>query len=348
MVTRQGATDKMTCFSKEVGRMSRGLEEVFMQLTTSKTSSRETGEKLLNEVFRDRSNPLASDEYLWERYRFTRPSIVYICSLLEAHIRKCTHRNQALTTVQSICIGLRFFACGTFLYSVGDAERLSKATVCREIRRVYLALKNYLNSFVTFPGHLEAQKIKEAFYSIAGFPNAIGAIDCTHVRIQAPSGPVEADYVNRKSFHSLNVQMICDASCLISNIEAKWPGSVHDSRIFRASSLSQRFAQGEFNGGPLCNGCREGIQLCPHKNKGTDRNGIGQLKSRFQCLKSPKVTPDRACDIIIVCAVLHNIAFIRRERLPAMLQEEHWEDIVPAIQENMDGRTNFRKTVPKL
>ena len=43
--------------------------------------------------------------------------------------------------------------------------------------------------------------------SPSGFPNVIGAIDCTHVRIQAPSGPVEADYVNRKSFHSLNVQV---------------------------------------------------------------------------------------------------------------------------------------------
>eukprot|EP00064_Thunnus_orientalis_P019837 superscaffoldBa00005148_g19967 len=42
--------------------------------------------------------------------------------------------------------------------------------------------------------------------------------------------------------------MVCDGSCLISNIEAKWPGSVHDSRIFRTSSLSQRFAQGELNG----------------------------------------------------------------------------------------------------
>ena len=137
----------------------------------------EEGARILNRVFtppaprvfRDRSNPLGfSDEYLWERYRFSRPSIVYICSLLEPHIRKRTHRSQALTTVQSICIALRFFACGTFLYIVGDAERLLKATVCREIRRVYLALKQYLNILVTFPGHLETQKIKEAFYSIAG------------------------------------------------------------------------------------------------------------------------------------------------------------------------------------
>jgi len=37
--------------------------------------------------------------------------------------------------------------------------------------------------------------------------------------------------------------MICDADCIITNVEAKWPGSVHDSRIFRASSLSHQLAQ---------------------------------------------------------------------------------------------------------
>lgn len=39
-------------------------------------------------------------------------------------------------------------------------------------------------------------------------------------------------------------QMICDAECLITNVQAKWPGSTHDSRIFRASSVAQQLAQG--------------------------------------------------------------------------------------------------------
>ncbi|KAK0138212.1 putative nuclease HARBI1 [Merluccius polli] len=32
------------------------------------------------------------------------------------------------------------------------------------------------------------------------------------------------------------------------NVEAKWPGSVHDSQIYRECSLSNRFARGEFDG----------------------------------------------------------------------------------------------------
>ncbi|XP_059384602.1 putative nuclease HARBI1 [Carassius carassius] len=197
-------------------------------------------------TFRDRADPLAcSDYYLHERYRFSREGIAYICRLLSPHIANSTRRNKALTVQQTVCIALRFFASGTFLYTVGDAENISKASVCRSVRIVYRSLKKLLNVFITFPGHRAIHSIKQAFYGIAAFPNVIGALDCTHVRIKRPSGPHEADFVNRKSLHSINVQMICDADCIITNVEAKWPGSVHDSRIFRASSLSHQLAQGD-------------------------------------------------------------------------------------------------------
>nr|XP_043902285.1 putative nuclease HARBI1 [Solea senegalensis] len=162
-----------------------------------------------------------------------------------------------------------------------------------------------------------------------GFPNVLGCIDCSHVRIVAPSGPVERDYVDRRNDHSLNVQMICDANYLITNIEAKWPGGVHDARIFRASSVAQRLAQREFEGillGDRGYPCLPYL-LTPYSDPGTEAeeafNGalnstrariemvFGQLKSRFQCLKYWRVAPERACDITVACAILHNIATIR-------------------------------------
>ena len=78
------------------------------------------------------------------------------------------HRaKQAHTTVQSVCTALCFFACGTFLYSVGDADGLDRKPYA-EIRRVYLAPKNFLNIFVTSPGHYNTQRIEEASHTIAG------------------------------------------------------------------------------------------------------------------------------------------------------------------------------------
>ena len=125
----------------------------------------------MERVFQDRYDPFAfSDARLYERYRFSGAGLRYICRLLGPRISNPTARSQALTVPQQVCIALRFFACGTFLYTVGDAEHLSKATVCRTIRRVYLALKSFAPIFIKFPGHRGLNYIKEDFYQIGGRP----------------------------------------------------------------------------------------------------------------------------------------------------------------------------------
>ena len=75
----------------------------------------------------------------------------------------------------------------------------------------------------------------------------VGAIDCTHVRLYgAPMGDDEYVFVNRKGFHSLNVQMICSAKYKVTNIVARWPGSTHDSAILHASIVRDMFENGRF------------------------------------------------------------------------------------------------------
>ncbi|KAK0156388.1 hypothetical protein N1851_000304 [Merluccius polli] len=81
--------------------------------------------------------------------------------MLEPH-RKHTHRSQAFNTVRvrlQLCVSFHVGHSCTVLVMQKVLRRQ-----CWEIRRVYLALKHYLNIF-----------IKEAFYS--GFPNVKGAID---------------------------------------------------------------------------------------------------------------------------------------------------------------------------
>lgn len=40
------------------------------------------------------------------------------------------------------------------------------------------------------------------------------------------------------------------------------------------------------------------------------------LKARFNCLRDLRVSPERASQIVGACVVLHNIATIRKERVP--------------------------------
>nr|XP_020451906.1 putative nuclease HARBI1 [Monopterus albus] len=163
------------------------------------------------------------------------------------------------------------------------------------------------------------------------------------------------DYVNKRSIHSINVQIICDAAHIITNVEAKWPGSVHDSQIYRESTLSNRLQCGEIDGfllgdrGYPCQptlmtpypeaeaGPQQRFNVAHCRTRAWVEMTIGLLKARFQCLRRLRVTPERVCDIIVAC-VLYNIAIFRGEQHPALQIQDHEEDSIhPA--DYQDGRT---------
>ncbi|KAK0133473.1 putative nuclease HARBI1 [Merluccius polli] len=154
------------------------------------------------------------------------------------------------------------------------------------------------------------------------------------------------------------IKIICDAAHIISNVKAKWPGSVHDARIYRESNLSNRLQRGEFDGlllgdrGYPCEprlltpyhdpepGPQQNFNRAHCRTRARVEMTIGLLKARFQCLRHLRVIPERACDIIVACVVLHNIATIRGEQHPALQIDDADDDPIhlPAIQ---DGRTPY-------
>uniref|UniRef100_A0A8C5DIM1 Nuclease HARBI1 n=1 Tax=Gouania willdenowi TaxID=441366 RepID=A0A8C5DIM1_GOUWI len=170
-------------------------------------------------VFRDRGDPFAlPDNEIHERYKFSREGMLFLCALLLPHIEHRKEGTRALSPLQMVCYGLCFLAPGLCLYSVGDAERLSKATVMVHI-------------FVTFLGHRQETYIKEDLYRIAinldncyfmsfhpGFPNVLGVIDCTQIRLNRSAGEHEGDYVTVTESNLF--KMICEANIVITNIEA--------------------------------------------------------------------------------------------------------------------------------
>ncbi|XP_064598738.1 uncharacterized protein LOC135465429 [Liolophura sinensis] len=66
--------------------------------------------------------------------------------------------------------------------------------------------------------------------------------------------------------------------------------------------------------------CRKMARV-PRTRSGVER-GIGQLKRRFHVLHGEiRMSPDKACQIILACAVLHNICKLRQIPLPGMEEE---------------------------
>ena len=85
---------------------------------------------------------------------------------------------------------------------------VGKLTVIRHYGCV-LSSSGKTGRFIKWPlTHDECAKIKNKFYIHRGFPGIVGCVDRTHVRLQAPTQN-ENNYVNRKGFHSINVQAVC-------------------------------------------------------------------------------------------------------------------------------------------
>jgi len=188
----------------------------------------------------------------------------------------------------------------------------------------------------------EIRETRQKFFDIAGFPRCIGAIDCSHIRIQSPGGDDAELYRNRKGFFSLNVQTIADANRKIQDIVCRWPGSSHDSNIFWNSRICQRFEMGDFAESLLVGDSGYPIKrylITPLQNVNNEvenlfnesqirtRNVVecsyGIWKRRFPALAvGIRLKLDTTMAAIVATAVLHNIACDENEHNPPVNRRE--------------------------
>ncbi|CAC5422474.1 unnamed protein product [Mytilus coruscus] len=85
----------------------------------------------------------------------------------------------------------------------------------------------------------EALLLKTATAMIESIPGVVGALDGTHIAIPGPNQHHE-NYINRKGFHSIVAQVVCDHEMKFMSVNTGWPGSVHDARVFRNSKIGKR------------------------------------------------------------------------------------------------------------
>lgn len=143
-------------------------------------------------------------------FRLTKDLVYELMHELLPHINNSSHPN-SLSFETKVFTALAFFATGSYQKVIGQNSNIiiNQSSVSNSIRQITEIIYNHLKGvYIKFPITREGKlEIKEGFMRKYRFPGVLGAIDCTHIKILCPSVE-EHNYVNRKGFHSKNVQMV--------------------------------------------------------------------------------------------------------------------------------------------
>ncbi|XP_066593605.1 putative nuclease HARBI1 [Prorops nasuta] len=212
-----------------------------------------------------------------KRYRFTKES------------------RSSITNLEKLLITLRYYGSNCFQNISGDLRNISQPTICRIVKQISKIFAEELGDFIYFPRTAEdCNKNYEQFYQIANFPNVVGTIDCTHIKIKNPGSVYGEAFRNRKGWFSLNIQAVCGSNLNIMDIVIRHPGSAQDALIFDRSSIRARFERNEL----------EGILLGPTTE--AEKSTIVLIYQQETQLKEwTKLHTSVAT--IAACAVLYNI-----------------------------------------
>ncbi|XP_041461458.1 putative nuclease HARBI1 [Lytechinus variegatus] len=308
-----------------------------------------------------------------KNYRLNYEEYQWLCDYIrnDEVFERRQENGRVLSVELKVAAALRFFASGSFQNVVGDVAGISQPSQSRAVAAVTDAISRKASDFINFTLEPTAT-IKSNFAAIAGMPNTIGCIDCTHVYIRAPREN-ENIYVNRKNRHSINVQGIVDSKMRFVNVVAKWPGSSHDSYIWETSNVLNDFRMGRMPPGwllgdsgyptqpwlmtPLTNPqspAEQRFNSSLTRTRVCVERAFGILKSRFRCLDmtggSLCYEPSRVCKIILSCCVLHNICIDRGipppNDVPHVVQQpdEDHHDRVDDMQTGQEVRRNLINT----
>ena len=283
---------------------------------------------------------------IWRReFRVTPTTFEFIVDLVRGQLEK--HRTNFR---QSICIQKRV-AVAIWRLSTGNSYRtiskvfgIGKATVIAICRDFNNELTRVAHQFINFPEN--GRETGTAIQSFQRFcncviPQVLGAIDGTHIEILSPDCLSKVDYFSRKLKFTINTQAVIGSNYMFLDVSTGYPGSIHDARMLRASSLFHNAVQGQILSQPvdyiqnvairpllLGDGAYPpatwnvkpypyNLQLTAAQKKfnknlsgarSTVERGFGLLKGRWRCLlKRLDNELKNIPNIIITCCVLHNI-----------------------------------------
>ncbi|CAH1277266.1 HARBI1 [Branchiostoma lanceolatum] len=181
----------------------------------------------------------------YRRFRMRKDTFQFLVNDLQHRLyRRDTWLRHAIPVPQRLAIAIYWLASGDLLRTVADLFGVSEGSVCNIVLDVCQAVVDVLlPRYLTFPSGERLRETVQGYREKWGFPQCGGAVDGSHIPIEAPSEG-RTDYYNRKGFYSIILQGVADHMYRFTDINVGWPGSVHDARVLRNSEVFQRAERG--------------------------------------------------------------------------------------------------------
>ncbi|MCO5607458.1 hypothetical protein L7F22_061654 [Adiantum nelumboides] len=269
------------------------------------------------------------------RLRISKSKFLVLVGRLGPHLQKqdpCFRK--AIAAEKRVVVALHRLASGSNLQVVADLYGMSVAAAQKVVIEFCDAVhKSGLHDlYIKWPSSIRMRSLATGFEQIQGIPNVIGAVDGSHIPIIAPRRHHE-DYFNCKGFHSVILQMVMTAKCLVWDYHIGWAGLVHDWNVFQRTYLGQQCENGSLKNFCLLGDCAYPARfwmLPPFKGskEGFSREqahwnyiqsssrmpverAFGIMKSRFRILlKRCDMLLSNVPKMVATCMVLHNTCII--------------------------------------
>ena len=152
------------------------------------------------------------DEKDWiKNMRISNDAFNLLCNTLRVHILKeDTKFRKCIPAEIKLAVTLYYLSGASDYRTIANLFGLGRSTMCSIVHTVCKQIvRNLLKTYTNLPKGDETRKINQEFESVSDFPQAVAAVNSSHIRIKSPNKNPE-DYINRKEYHSILLQGLVD------------------------------------------------------------------------------------------------------------------------------------------
>lgn len=291
---------------------------------------------------------------------------MYVVSILGYFERSTFHPDycsgrRRVTAEKSFLLTIWYLSNRETFREIADRFNVSLSSAYRCLNRTLNFILSIRNDYIKWPNQDTAAKISAHFKRMQGIEDILGAIDGCHVGINRPKHNAES-YINRKGFYSALLQGICDNKRMFIEISCGFPGSLHDARVLRKSSIFNKaqdpnYFKEKFLIGDSAYPCLNWL-VPPYKDFGhlmeeqksfnyklsssrmVIENAYGVLKGRFRRLHHfDNLSINVVVNCIMAACTLHNIC---------LQQNDDTEIVCPDLSHDLQSHSYSLTRNPNL